>query len=299
MKPATAKAATATGFESILFATDFSDAANRAIPFVKAIAKRYEAKVVALHVHPPVVNPMTPPETWAAESAARAARDRTRREELLRTFAGFPIEVFIEEGGIQEELENAMKAHHTDLVVMGTRGRTGVGKLLLGSTAEEILRNVKCPVLTVGPYAELSRVADGKVREILYATDFAKASPKAAEYAVSLAQEFEARLVLLHVVNRQSANDLVMTSDVVKSAKALLERVVPAEALNWCKPEYFVEEGTPAEKILEMAHLRESGLIVLGAKAEEGVPGASTHLPIATVHKIISHAECPVLTVRG
>jgi nucleotide-binding universal stress UspA family protein len=297
MKATTAK--TATGFLNIIFATDFSDAADRAIPFVKEIAEHYEAKLVALHVHPPVVNPMTPPETWAADTAAAEARDQMRRERLLNTFAGIPTEVLMEEGGIHTALQEAIEKYHTDLVVIGTRGRTGIGKLLLGSTAEEILRTATCPVLTIGPHADPTHELGGKIREILYATDFASASQNAAAYAVSLAEEFQARLVLLHVVPGPGADDLVVEADVAKSIKGLLQKLVPAEATAWCKPEYFVEEGSPAEKILEMAHLRGSDLIVLGVKPGEGVPGAATHLPIATVHKVVAQAECPVLTVRN
>jgi nucleotide-binding universal stress UspA family protein len=297
MKAATAR--TAAGFHNILFATDFSDAADRAIPYVKEIARHYDANLVALQVHPPVVNPMTPPQTWAADAAAAETLDRMHREHLLSTFVGIPTTVLIEEGGIQTGLQRAIERYHVDLVVIGTRGRTGVSKLLLGSTAEEILRTVTCPVLTIGPHADPSREPNGQIREILYATDFTSQTQTAAAYAVSLAEEFQARLVLLHVIARQEANDLVMASDVVESTKALLQELVPAEAMNWCRPEYYAEEGIPAEKILELAHLRESDLIVLGVKPEKGVPGAATHLAVATVHKIISQAACPVLTVRN
>ncbi len=297
MKAATAK--TAVGFRNIIFATDFSAASTAAIPYVKRIAHHYEAKLVVLNVHPPVVNPMTPPETWRSAEEAEQARDQARREELLGVFAGIPTQVLMEEGGIQECLQAAIEKYDSDLVVIGTRGRTGLGKILLGSVAEEILRIAKCPVLTVGPHSDLSRGADGKIREILYATDFATKEPAAAAYAVSLAEEFQTRLVFLHVVGRLEPNDLVMTSDVVESSKTLLQKLVPAEAADWCKPEYLVEEGNPAEKILELAKLREPDLIVLGVKSEERVPGAATHLPIATVHKVVAQAGCPVLTVRG
>jgi len=297
MKAAAAK--TSIGFRNILYATDFSAAAAGAIPYVKRIAKHYEANLVVWHAHPSAVNPMTPPETWAADTAAEEARDQRHREELLNIFAGIPTQVRIEEGGIQSSLQTAIEKNNIDLVVIGTRGRTGIGKLLLGSVAEEILRTVTCPVLTVGPHADLTRGSDGQIREILYATDFASETQTSAAYAVSMAQEFQARLVLLHVVPQLEPNDLVMASDVKESSKALLQKLVPAEATEWCKPEYHVEEGNAAEKILDLAHLRESDIIVLGVKAEEGVRGAATHLPMATAHKVVSHATCPVLTVRS
>lgn len=292
MKAATAK--TAVGFRNILFATDFSDAAANAIPYVKRIANHYEANLFALNVHTPTVNPMTPPQTWAAAEAVQEAREQGHREELRRTFEGIPTRVLIEEGGIQENLQAAIEKYYIDLVVIGTGGRTGLGKLVLGSVAEEILRQVACPVLTVGPYADQARGADGHVHEILYATDFTSETQPAAGYAVSLAEEFQARLVFLHVVPRMEPNDLATASDVAESSKAMLQKLMPKEATDWCKPEYFVEQGTPAEKILELARVRESDMIVLGVKPETGVPGAATHLPISTTHKVVAHATCPV-----
>src|SRR5450755_5098459 len=151
MKTATAKVA--VGFRNILFATDFSPAAARAIPYVKKIAKHYDATLVTLHVRTPVVNPMTEPATWPTYLEAAKVRDEQHRKELLDAFAGIPTQVLIEEGSIQTCLEEAIEENNTDLVVIGTRGRTGVEKLLLGSVAEEIFRTVPCPVLTVGPRA--------------------------------------------------------------------------------------------------------------------------------------------------
>jgi nucleotide-binding universal stress UspA family protein len=296
MKTATAR--TAMRFRNILFATDFSPAAAQAIPYVKKIAKHYDADLVTLHVPPPVVIPMTQPVTWPTDLEAAKAQDDKHREEVLDTFAGIRTQVLIEEGSMQFCLDAAIEKNNTDLVVIGTRGRTGLGKLLLGSVAEEIFRTVSCPVLTVGPHSGASRAAGGQFREILYATDLSPESQGAAAYAVSLAQEFQSRLILLHVIPEQKAGDLVSAADVTTSSEKLLRKLVPPEAEAWCKPEYFVERGDPAEKILEFAKLRETDLIVLGVRPEKGVPGAATHLPIATAHKIVSHATCPVLTVR-
>ena len=293
MKPAAAK--TRTQFDNILFATDFSSAAARAIPFVKKIARHFQSNLVAFHVKPPVVNPMTQPATWPIDIEAAKAFDNERREELLDTFAGINTEVQIDEGGIQSSLDKTLQAHNADLIVLGTRGRTGIAKIVLGSVAEEIFRTVPCPVLTVGPHSD---PAKANIREILFATDFSSEAPKAAAYAVSLAQEFQARLTMLHVVPEPKPGDLVSWSDVQESSKKLLRNLVPAEADAWCKPEYFVERGEAAERILDLANLRDVDLIVLGAQPEKGVPGAATHLPIATAHKVVTRANCPVLTVR-
>ncbi len=120
----------------------------------------------------------------------------------------------------------------------------------------------------------------------------------AAEYAVSLAQEFQARLVLLHVISEPEVGDLVGAADLMTSSRNLLRKLVPPEAEEWCKPECFVERGEPSAKILEFASERQANLIVLGIRPERGIPGSPTHLPIATAHKVISRATCPVLTVR-
>jgi nucleotide-binding universal stress UspA family protein len=296
MKTATAR--TAVRLHNILFATDFSPAAAQAIPYVKMLAKHYDADLVSLHVRPPVVNPMTEPGTWPVDIEAAKAQDAGHRKEVLDTFAGFRAQVLIEEGSIQACLDAAMAKNDTDLVVIGTRGRTGLGKLLMGSVAEEIFRTVSCPVLTVGPHCDSSRGPSGQIREILYATDFSPGSQGAAAYAVSLAEEFHSRLILLHVIPQPKAGDLVSAADVTASSEKLLRKLVPPAAEAWRKPECFVERGDPAEKILEFANGRETDLIVLGVRAEESVPGAATHLPIATAHRIVSHATCPVLTVR-
>jgi nucleotide-binding universal stress UspA family protein len=296
MKTATAR--TAIRFQNILFATDFSSAAGQAIPYVRKIAKHYDADLITLHIRPPVVNPMTPPAAWSSDVEAAKAQNHQHREELLRAFEGIRTLVVIEEGDIQSHLNAAIERNNTDLVVIGTHGRMGLGKLLLGSVAEEIFRTVSCPVLTVGPHSAASRAVVGQFREILYATDLSPESLGAAAYAVSLAQEFQSRLILLHVIPERKPGELVSAADVTAASEKLLRNLVPPEAEAWCKPEYVVERGEPADKILEFAKLRETDLIVLGVRQEEGVPGASTHLPIATAHKVVSQATCPVLTVR-
>jgi nucleotide-binding universal stress UspA family protein len=297
MKTATTTATVAAQFRNILFPTDFSPASAQAIPYIKRIANQYEASVTALHVRPPIVNPMTAPGTWPAEIEAAKVVDEKRRKEILGAFSGIRTELLVGEGSIQSCLNEAIKKSSADLVVIGTRGRTGLGKLLLGSVAEEIFRTVPCPVLTVGPHCDPSHEAPGQLREILYATDLSPESQSAAAYAVSLAQEFQAHLVLLHVIPNLETYDLVSAADVTTSSEKLLHKIVPQQAGALCKTECFVEGGDPAQKILEFARMRETDLIVLGVSPEEGVPGAATHLPMATAHKIVSHATCPVLTV--
>lgn len=291
MKTATVR--TQAKFRNILFATDFSDAAAHAIPYVRSIAEVFAANLVALYVRPPVVGPTTPPGTWANDIEAVKAADEKDRDELRSIFAGIPTEVLIEEGDVQACLTDAIDKNSTDLVVIGTRGRDGLGKLLLGSVAEEIYRTVCCPVLTVGPH---SHEPTGELHQVLYATDLNPASQGAAAYAISLAEEFQSRLILLHVCPERNPEDLVSPVNVNAALYELLYELIPVDAAVRCKPEYLLECGDPSQKILELAQFREADLIVLGARPKKGI--AAVHLPGATAHKVVSQAECPVLTVR-
>jgi nucleotide-binding universal stress UspA family protein len=144
--------------------------------------------------------PMTPPQTWANTEEAARLEDERRRKELTAVFAETYADILIAEGDVQSVLASTIGQRKIDLVVIGTRGRSGFKKFFLGSVAEEIFREVSCPVLTVGPNAPLVVPQNGSPQRILYATDFNAESNLAASYALSLAQEFQASLTLIHVV---------------------------------------------------------------------------------------------------
>jgi len=292
-------ARTRVEFRNILFATDFSPASNAAAPYAAELAKRYGAKLYALNVRPPVINPATPPLTWRGLEEAAKIEDEQHRQDLINTFAGSHPEILIQEGDLSVNLAALIEEDKIDLIVLGTRGRSGIRKFILGSTAEEIFRQVPCPVLTVGPNAAESTKPGGAITSILFATDFSAESNAAVPYAVSLAQECQARLTLLHVIETPKPEEQVQPADLVNSSTHLLRKLVPAEAELWCVPEFVVERGDVAEKILEVAASRKAELIVLAVHQPSRFLGAATHLPFAIAHKVVSHAACPVLTVRA
>jgi nucleotide-binding universal stress UspA family protein len=285
--------------KNVLFLTDFSTPAAAAIPYAAEVAKRFGAMLYALHVQTPAVNPMTEPATWAALEKAAEVEAKGQRETLLKSFSGIQLEVLIEEGGLWSTLWSVVEKKKIDLIVLGTRGRSGVRKFFMGSVAEEIFRQAPCAVLTVGPFSAGEPAWGGNISEIVYATDFSAESAAAAAHAISLAQEFQAHLALLHVIADEKPGELVRPAELVNSAEHLLRNLIPPEAELWCEPRFAVELGSPAEKILEVANQRKADLIVLGVHRPGGFPGAATHLPIATAHKVVSQAACPVLTVRG
>jgi nucleotide-binding universal stress UspA family protein len=283
--------------KNILFATDFSEVSSNAIPLVKKLARHYQSNIVALYVRPPVVNPMTPVSAWEMAMTTAKELDEAHRAAMLDMFAGLPIRALVEEGPLDACFNAAIKDNDIDLLVMGTHGRTGVGKFFLGSVAEELFRIVVCPVLTVGQNVNPSRPDLGELKQILYATDLNPASERAAAYAVSLTRDFAARLSLAHIVPDETYAK--SSFGVLSEVKERLRKLVPFGTEISHPPAYFAEHGEPAKRILEIADLIEADLIVLGVHPEEGVIGAATHLPIATAHKIVAHANCPVLTIRN
>jgi nucleotide-binding universal stress UspA family protein len=285
--------------KDVLFPTDFSQAGDAVIPFAAEIVRRFGAKLHVLHVRPPLVNPMTEPATWPVlENAARAEAE-AQRQAMLAAFPGFKPEVMIAEGNFWQNLKTAIEKDKIDLIVLGTRGRSGAAKFFLGSQAEEIFREAPCAVPTVGPNAPPAAPRGREFTEILYATDFSLASAHAAMHAISLAQEFQAHLTLLHVIAEEKPGDVVGASELSESAGRLLRRLVPPEADMWCEPHFAVENRAVAESILRVANKRKADLIVLGVRRPSGFPGAATHLPMATAHKIVTRSACPLLTIRG
>lgn len=285
--------------QNILFATDFSPGADAAIPRAVELAKRYGAKLYALHVRPPVVNPMTSLAAWKKSERAAEIKEERQSLELLKAFQGIRPEILIKEGDLWPNLAETIEECKIDLIVIGTRGRSGIRKFVLGSGAEEIFRQVPCPVLTIGPHSAGEPKRGVEFARILLATDFSANSAAATRYAISLAQECQAHLTLLHVIEEPKTGDLVRPFDLVSSSTHLLHKLVPPEAENWCAPEFAVEQGVVAEKILEVARNSEANLIVLGSRRPSGIPDAATHPPIGTVYKVVFQPDCPMLTIRG
>jgi nucleotide-binding universal stress UspA family protein len=277
--------------KNILFATDFSSAANAAAPFAIQLARSYGAKVYGLHVSLFDDYTSAAPEAWAMMAEAREKQAQGNARQLNEQLAGIEHEVLLSEGNIWEIVSEVIKQKEIDLIVLGTRGRTGLGKALLGSVAEQILRQAPCPVLTVGPHVTLQPEKAAKMHEILYATDLAADFPVAAPYAISLAQENQAQLALLYV-----SEEFEQPVHFAEEIGRKLRKLVPEEADLWCQPHYFVEQGIPADKILETAAERNVDLIVLGAQPARWL---ASHVNAGTVHKVISEARCPVLTVHG
>lgn len=291
-------------FRNILLASDYSASANLAMPYAAGMARSFGATLYAMHVQEPI-NYALPPGTWQGLALTRDIEEQFLFEAIRRDFPEVRPHILHAEGVVWRAIEAAVRKHEIDLVVVGTRGRVGIGKAVLGSVAEEIMRHAPCPVLTVGPRACHEAGRRGRMASILFVTDFGKASLAAAPIAVSLAEEYQSKLTLLHVIGKRENNELEMPRDSAETCEQRLRALVPEEAQLWCEPHFAVDCGAGDrlghawDRILGQAQARDADLIVMGAHEPEGVPGAATHLELATVHHVVAHARVPVLTVRA
>jgi len=298
----TTQVSTSTKVKNILYLTDFSEPSEAALLFAATLARGYRAKVHALHVLIPAPYVYMPPGLAAAaiEVAEECAQTEMQRVESL--LVGLEIKTLVERGiEVWPAVRRAIEEDNVDLIVLGTHGRTGAEKLLLGSVAEEIFRRSPVPVLTIGPGVRSSVHNGGRFHRVLFATDFTPESLAGAPYAVTLAQENQARLLLLLVMRKPSPvneGDKEFFDMSVAEAMHRLYEIVPRDAHLDLPPEVAVEYGDPADRIVEFATQRRADLIVIGVRSAAGRLGAATHLERATAHKIVAHAHCPVLTAR-
>ncbi len=293
------EARTKIELKSILFATDFSPAAETALPYAIGLAKQYGGKVHGLHVRFPATYPVVGPEGLPQVIDAAEEQAKFEAQQLHEMLAGVPHDVTVMEGDLWPAIQEIVNQEKTDLIVLGTHGRTGVSRALLGSAAEEIFRRASCPVLTIGPFVSQNTERRLAMKEILYATDFSPESLAALPYAVLLAQEHQSNLTLLHVAGRPEVGDLVHEELYADSTLRRLRALVPAGADLWCEPRCRVEQGAEAEKIMEIAIALGADLIVLGVRSAEGGMGATTHLLRSIAHRVVALAQCPVLTVHA
>lgn len=307
------KVEAAVAINNILYATDFSEVSEAALPYVTALSLRYASTIHVVHVLPDVtfLRPGAPDPAVIGSIYEDAHSDAQERiQAVSEQLRGYPHHVYLRHGNVLNMLRELVQEQEIDLLVLGTHGRTGIGKLVMGSVAEQIFRDARCPVLTVGPMVpSMPRALENrqapelppaqiKFRRILFATDFQPDAMHCASYAASLAHEFQARLTLLHVIQDYS-DTLYQHPGPIEATLRMLEQLVPDIEQLRHRPEFLVEYGPPAEMILKIARKTEPDLIVLGAKAVSGRAGVVARFVASVAHKVIVGAACPVLTVRG
>ncbi len=270
--------------ENVLVATDFSPASKAALIYAISIARLHQAKLLVVHVS-------SSHSEGGLMDAWRAGQTDVMEQFIAGGLSGVPHELLVKAGDVWTVLSDLIAERQIDLLVVGTRGRTGVWKLLLGSVAESIFRQAPCPVLTVGPSFS-GADAEAGLQRILVPTGFAPQSLQAVSYGLRLARDLHSSIALLHVV---ASGAVSREQEQIRSEKmARLRALIPAG--ENVPTEYFVEFGAVTEKILEIAAGWKANLIALGLHHREVT--ASTGTAWAKAYEIVCKASCPVLTVR-
>jgi nucleotide-binding universal stress UspA family protein len=278
-------------FERILVPTDFSEISQRALEFAKVIAKPGNSELLLLHVDPPI-DPITPPEAaWIDVSEVQSLREEQMEQSgaTLRS-EGFRAQAISGTGPLCDEILSTVKQYKVDLIVLGTHGKKGLERLMLGSDAEAILRHAGCPVLSVGPAVPNLRDKTWNIHEIICPMTLDPRSAEVVAYAHKLAEMHHAELVLFHVKTSIDRKDDAGWA----SFEEAFDRYIPMDFGKRPQLRTHVASGSPGTSIADLAKQRGSDLIVMGAHPASWV---ATHLAPGTAAKVLAEATCPVMTL--
>jgi nucleotide-binding universal stress UspA family protein len=291
----------------ILFATDFSQCTRRAEDYASALASSWKALLTVLCVaeFPPGLNP-----DYAVnrQYLAELLKDASSQLVDLKGCAerrGVAVMTRMATGIPSEEIIAAARTEDSDLIVVGTRGKTGLAHVLLGSTAERVIRGAPCPVLAVKTEPD-DKEEEGvltrpiaALERILVPVDFSDCSLDALEYAAMVAQQAKASLMLLHVLEPVSYGlDFALDQSNERQGEVMkrLERLASSHQHPNMLVEFRLRGGFPADSILDSAQTLPCNLIVMGTHGRRGISHA---LSGSVAEAVLRKARCPVLTVRS
>jgi nucleotide-binding universal stress UspA family protein len=292
---------------AILVATDLNDL-DRLMPFAVRQASENGARLLLLHVLNSGMGMAVDDTGLPSYDPAAALEFASKTLEPWCELAlrkGIQCEALVREGNIAKQIANALRQFPADRVLLGTHSRSKLGKLLLGSVAEQVLRSVNIPVITVGPEAHLPVGAEQPV--VLHATTLRETSLPSAALACQIAATQGARLVLLHILppEEEPGGLLAFTGKTGRSGQladvdsaalhemSLLAARAGAGCCSVVQP--LVVHGNPSIEILAASVECRASLIVLGA-TERTV--FQTIIRDRTIYRVLAHAHCPVLTLR-
>ena len=283
--------------ETILVATDLSDL-DHLMPFAIGQAEDTGARIVLLHV-------LTAMSSFVVDTAGMPYYDTAGALDIaeqmmhpwceVATRLGIRCHSVAREGQPMQQIVGAVRQFHADRVLLGTRSRGKLGKLLIGSVAEQVLRSVSLPVTTVGPDAQIP-VDRGDERVVLHATTLQETSRASAALACQVAVTQKAKLVLLHVLPPVSEMERKGLPTGMHSSAMLELRILAVQiGADCCSAvEPVVVHGDPSIEILALASERRAGLIVLGATQRSAFENLTRD---RIIYRVLAHARCPVLTL--
>jgi len=297
-------------FTKILCPIDFSDASIRALTYAAALAKWHGAPLHVLHVVPAVDQGLVVAVDGGLVEPHRPASPDAAALEIGRVTdtvgaIGVTPEVITEAGRTHELIVQRARDHAADLIVMGTHGRGGFNRLLLGSVTEKVLRAAPCPVLTVPAAAPAMTAAAVAFTRILCPIDFSPSALAAFRYALTLARESNGQVTVIYALEYLDPEEPCdhVEFDIrrrrqhfLDHARARLHALVAAEDTTWCDIQEEVAIGRAYHVVLQRAEASAADLIVMGA---QGTTGVELMLYGSNTQHVVRGATCPVLTVRS
>jgi nucleotide-binding universal stress UspA family protein len=280
MKPGWSKPST------ILFASEIP-ANQKAFAFALAQAREFGANLILFHAYDTLV--VAASETSGIRYYDYAAAARTEKQQLepmaqQARQEGIQCEVVVRPGLAADQILAFVREREIDRIVMGTHSPGPIGKLLVGSVAEAVLRTSKVPVFIVGP-----DVVDG----VLCAASLTEASGVVAAFAAEMAVQQDARLILQHVIRPQERAEIMAGRSLEEIEKDLL-MLIPPKLHHKIAIQTIVVPGDPTEELLYQSKAQQADLIVLGAQGASAFAAITRH---GVVYKVLAHAHCPVITL--
>jgi nucleotide-binding universal stress UspA family protein len=280
---------------SILFASEIP-ANEKAFSFALAQAKEFGAELILFHAYDTLV--ATASETSGIryyDYAAAARSEKKHLEPLAQRVrdAGLVCEIVVRPGLPADEILAYSRERAIDRIVMGTHSPGALGKLLVGSVAEAVLRTACLPVYIVGPDVVDGNYRKYATRTILCATSLNEASTVVASFAAELAAQHGARLILQHVIRPQDRAEF-MAGRSLDEVEAGMLALIPAELQSKVAVQTIVVPGDPTEELLYQSRAQQVDLIVLGAQGASAFAAITRH---GVVYKVLAHAHCPVITL--
>jgi len=286
-----AQTSTRIAVRNVAVATDFSACSEHAVEHALAVARHFGAGLHFLHLLRPSSFPMAAEVMPALADAADRDYDhliaRLQRDHRLE---GIEVHRWVERGEVPDLAGAFVRDQHIDLLIVGTHGRTGLQRLLLGSVAQQIFHSVRCPVLTVGPRAP-GTGPQLQLRRVLFATDLSRESLAAVPYVLTAVEEWHAALDLLHVCKSGNPAHRGVMEGLAIGLGRDLDPAGPDAAPHW-----EVLSGKASPTVLNFAGQHHEDLIVLGLKPQRTLYSASTW---SHAYEIVRQAPCPVLSIRA
>jgi nucleotide-binding universal stress UspA family protein len=297
-------------FKNILFPTDFTPHARSALKYAAAFAREENGRVVMFSVQTGKVpaNLMTLPERiLEAQEKNWLLQLRAQVKELLTDplFAGLEVEPVIVEGEPADEIAKAVRDYDIDMVTVVTHGRRGLARALFGSTAEEIIAEAPCPVLTIRPpqhdfVHHRNGETEVRLNRILLATNFRPSSIAVTGVAREMAEAHDAELHAVYVIGDYFEQISVMFPEGGRSALSRMRAEVNERMQHFesegGRVQTHVAEGRPYAEIVRLAAEIDADLIVIGTTVHASLFGGAPALG-SEIERVVRNSPCPVLCV--